>query len=55
MTTVRRMMDRMEQLTIHVGPWSLVVPFTLEGLEVATRFLELLDNMAAEAVKEDYE
>ena len=45
----------MEQLTIHVGLWSLVVPFTLDGLEVATKFLELLDKMAAEVVKGDYE
>ena len=43
----------MEQLTIHVGPWSLVVPFTLDGLEVASRFLELLDKMSTEAVEED--
>ena len=45
----------MEQLTIHVGPWSLIVPFTLDGLEVAMKFLELIDKMSAEAVEEDYE
>jgi len=50
-------MARMEkgQLTIHVGPWSLVVPFTLDGLEVAMKFLELLDKMSAEAVEGEYE
>ncbi|MCK4697192.1 MAG: hypothetical protein KAT53_02675 [Dehalococcoidia bacterium] len=48
-------MARMGQLTICVGPWSLVVPFSLDGLEVATKFLELLDKMAAEVVKGDYE
>ena len=41
------------QLTIHVGPWSLVVPFTLDGLEVASKFLELLDKMSTEAVEGD--
>jgi len=48
-------MARMEQLTIHVGPWSLVVPFTLDGLEVASRFLELIDKMLAEEVEGEYE
>ncbi len=48
-------MTRMGQLTIYVGPWSLVVPFTLDGLEVATKFLELLDKILAEEVKGDYE
>ncbi len=48
-------MTRMEKLTIYVGPWSLVVPFTLDGLEVAMKFLELLDKMSAEAVEGDYE
>lgn len=45
----------MGQLTIYVGPWSLVVPFTLDGLEVASKFLELLDKILAEEVEEDYE
>ena len=45
----------MKQLTIYVGPWSLVVPFTLDGLEVAMKFLELLDKMSAEAVEGEYE
>ncbi len=49
------MMARMEQLTIHVGPWSLIVPFTLDGLEVAMKFLELLDKMSPEAVEGDHE
>lgn len=48
-------MTRMGQLTICAGSWSLVVPFTLDGLEVAMRFLELLDKILAEAVEEDYE
>jgi len=48
-------MARMEQLTIHVGSWSLVVPFTLDGLEVASRFLELIDKMLAEEVEGEYE
>ncbi len=41
------------QLMIYVGPWSLVVPFTLDGLEVAMKFLELLDKMSTEAVEGD--
>ena len=48
-------MTRMGQLTICVGPWSLVVPFTLDGLEVASNFLELLDKILAEEVEEDFE
>jgi len=41
------------ELTIHVGPWSLVVPFTLDGLEVATKFLELLDKISTEELSDD--
>jgi len=48
-------MARMEQITVNVGPWSLVVPFTLEGLEVARAFLRLLDKMSTEEVEEDDE
>ena len=48
-------MTRMGQLTICVGPWFLVVPFTLDGLEVAMKFLELLDKILAEEVDEDDE
>ena len=48
-------MVRIEQLTINVGPGSLVVPFTLDGLEVASKFLELIDKMLAEEVEGDYE
>jgi len=43
------------QLTICAGPWSLVVPFTLDGLEVATKFLDLLDKILAEEVENDDE
>jgi len=32
-----------------------VVPFTLDGLEVATKFLDLLDKILAEEVENDDE
>ncbi len=46
-------MARMGQLTICAGPWSLVVPFTLDGLEVATKFLDLLDKMLTKELSDD--
>lgn len=35
----------MGTLTIHAGEWSLVVPFTLDGLDVARKFLDLLEEI----------
>lgn len=35
----------MGTLSIHAGEWSLVVPFTLHGLEVARAFIDLLETM----------
>jgi len=35
----------MGTLTIHAGEWSLVVPFTREGIDVARKFLDLLGKM----------
>ncbi len=35
-------------LSLHAGEWSLVVPFTLHGLEVARAFIDLLKTMLPE-------
>ena len=32
-------------LSIHAGEWSIVVPFTLDGLKVARKFIDLLETM----------
>jgi len=32
----------MGTLQIYVGEWSLVVPFTRDGLEVAKKFIDML-------------
>jgi len=38
----------MVSLSIYAGEWSLIVPFTLDGIAVARKFIELLGKMLAE-------
>ena len=38
----------MGAIRIEAGEWILLVPFTLDGIEVAMKFLELLDKMLTE-------
>lgn len=38
----------MGSLAIYAGEWSIVVPFTLDGINVARKFLEMLGRMLAE-------
>lgn len=38
----------MGYLAIYTGEWSLVVPFNRDGLDVARKFIELLETMLKE-------
>lgn len=38
----------MGTLSIHAGEWSLVVPFTLDGLDVVRKFIDLLEKTLEE-------
>ncbi len=38
----------MGTLSIHAGEWSIVVPFTHHGIEVARAFIDLLKTMLLE-------
>jgi len=38
----------MTSLSIYAGEWSLVVPFTMDGIAVARKFIELLGKMLSE-------
>ncbi len=35
----------MGSLSIHAGEWSIIVPFSMDGIEVARKFLDVLERM----------
>ena len=43
----------MVYIRIEAREWSILVPLTLDGIEVAMKFLELLDKMLTETEAQD--
>ena len=38
----------MGTLSLHAGEWSLVVPFTRDGLDMVRKFIDLLEKILKE-------